>query len=172
MVSPVQFNNSQRVYFRANEDLINAPGAFEQPTVPETQEDEVVLSTQTDAKEKSSVGKTIAKVAGGVLVAAAALFGAYKWKGDTWLNKEATGTTAKIKNWLMKPGEYMEKGFKRIKNALGFGKDAKGTSKAEGETPKAEGGTSKAEGETPKAEGETPKAEGETPKAEGEVPEK
>ena len=136
MVSPVQFNNSQRVYFRgSDEDLINAPGAFEQQATPETQEDEFVSSAQPEVEEKSSVGKKIAKFVGGLIVAAAALFTAYKWKGDTWLNKEAQGTTAKIKNWLMKPGEWMEKTFKNLKTKLGIGKKVEGKDAKPAEKP-------------------------------------
>ena len=161
MVSPVQFNNNSNVYFRGEkEDLINAPGAFEQQAVPETPADEFVSGEQPEVEEKSSVGSKIAKVVGGLLVAAAALFTAYKWKGDTWLNKEAKGTTAKIKNWLMKPGEYMEKGFKKIKKALGFGKD-----KVKAEEGKAVTEESKAVAEEGKAVTEEGKAATEEGKA-------
>ena len=172
MVSPVQFNNSQRVYFRgSDEDLINAPGAFEQQATPETQEDEFVSSAQPEVEEKSSVGKKIAKFVGGLIVAAAALFTAYKWKGDTWLNKEAQGTTAKIKNWLMKPGEWMENTFKSLKTKLGFGKKVEGkdTKPAETTTETPAGTTAETTGETPAGtSGETPakktaETTGETP---------
>jgi hypothetical protein len=136
MVSPVQFTNSPRIHFKGNEDLINAPGAFEQPAqaVPETPSDEIVLSNKPDAEKKGGIGKTIAKAIGGIVVLAGALFGLYKWKGvhGDWLNKEAQTTGAKIKNALVKPGEWLDNTFKSIGKKLGLG-GSKATEAAAGD---------------------------------------
>lgn len=123
MVSPVQFSNNSQVYFRANDDLISSPGSYQQQAVPETPADEVVLSTQEESpKKKGSIGKTIAYVVGGLVVTAGALFGLFKWKGDKWLNPAAEGTMGKLKNYLVKPGEWLDKQGKALLEKCGIGK--------------------------------------------------
>ena len=147
MVSPVQFTN-QKVYFRGeNEDLINSPGAFQQPeAVPETPADEVVLSTKPEAEKKGGVGKSIAKTIGGIVVLAGALLGLYKWKGvhGDWLNKEAATTGAKIKNALVKPGEWIDNALKSIGKKLGIGGRAAEGAAGEGAAAGAEATVAKA----------------------------
>ena len=187
MVSLLKVTNNPNIQYKTPENTTTNNSSPVSDTVPAVQEnistsnyvsvptvDEVVLGAQPKVKGKSGGGNTIAKSVGGLLVATTALVCAYKWKGDKWLNKEAYTTGDKIKNWLMKPGEWMEKGFNKLRG--------KGKVKPEGETtlnpkgqttsnPKGET-TQKLEGETtPKPEGETtPNPEGEpTPKLEGET---
>lgn len=122
MVNPVQFTNNHGVYFRGKDDeLLSSPGAFQRQDIPETPEDEVVLSNKADApKKKGSVGKTIAKLVATLAVVGGALFGLFKWKGAKWLNPEATGFMEKAKNWAVKPGEWLEKQGQKIIKKLGF----------------------------------------------------
>ena len=124
MVSPVQFTNNRQVYFRGeNEDLISAPGAYQQSAAAsEMPADEVTLSTkEAQPKKKGGIGKTIAAVATSIVVAGAALFGLFKWKGAKWLNPNAGTTMDKFKNILMKPGEWLENTAKSIGKKLGIG---------------------------------------------------
>lgn len=124
MVSPVQFTNNQRVFFRGeNDDLINAKGEFQQAAVPETPADEVVLSSQeTPEKKKGGFGKTLLKSIGALVVTAGALFGLFKWKGAKWLNPAAEGKMDKFKHYLVKPGEWMETKGKALLEKCGIGK--------------------------------------------------
>ena len=110
MVSSVQMYNGSQVSFRAKEDIINSPGKFS-ASVNAPQKDVVELSSQDiDApeKKKRSIGKTIAKLVGGVLVLGAAAWGIYYSKGAKWINKNAVTTTEKVKNILAKPGEWID----------------------------------------------------------------
>ena len=133
MVSPVQLNGSQNVYFRSGEDLINSPGAFQQQAAPEIPADSVELSTK--AEKKGSVGKTIAATVGSVLVLAGALWGLFKWKGNTWITKNPEGIMAKIKNWLAKPGEWLDKQGKNLVEKVRGTKKPEGEVKTEGTAP-------------------------------------
>ena len=159
MASLLTLNSNPNVYYKApqNTTLNKKSSVAEQTTtIPENNSNDSFssnkagINTESDIEEKDSIGKKFVRFIGGVVIVAAALFTAYKWKGDKWLNPEAQGFGAKIKNWLMKPGEYMEKGFNKLRG--------KGKAKSEGETnPKPESETN------PKPEGETnPKPEGET----------
>ena len=109
MVSSVQMYNGSQVNFRAKEDIINSPGKFS-ASINEPQKDIVELSSRSDAQEKKkrSIGKTIAKLIGGVLVLGAAAWGIYYSKGAKWINKNAATNAEKIKNILAKPGEWID----------------------------------------------------------------
>ena len=109
MVSSVQMYNGSQVNFRAKEDIINSPGKFS-ASINEPQKDIVELSSHSDApeKKKRSIGKTIAKLIGGVLVLGAAAWGIYYSKGAKWINKNAATNAEKIKNILAKPGEWID----------------------------------------------------------------
>ena len=127
MASLLTVNSNPNVYYKApqNTALDENSSVAEQTTtiqknnstdsfVHETSSNEVGLNTKSDTEEKDSIGKIFAKVIGGVVIVTAALFTAYKWKGDKWLNPETQGFRAKAKNWLMKPGEWMEKTYKNL----------------------------------------------------------
>ena len=88
---------------------------YTQQPIPEEKSDEFVSSAPVEEKS-GGIGKKIAKFIGGVLVLSAAAFGLYKWKGanGTWLNKDAEGIVAKMKNWAVKPGEWIDKNI--VKN--------------------------------------------------------
>lgn len=131
MVSPVQYSNNRQVYFRANDDLISSPGAFQQTNVPETPADEVIISSnEAEPKKKGGIAKTIFGVLGTAVVVAGALFGLTKWKGEKWLNPKAEKFVDKLKNWAVKPGEWLEKQGKALLKKCGIGKGAKATGEA------------------------------------------
>lgn len=138
MVSPVQLNGNQKVYFRGGEDLINSPGAFQQQTAPEIPNDSVELSTKSE--KKGSVGKFIGGLIGTVAATALALWGLFKGKGDKWLVKNPEGTVAKIKKWAVTPGEWLDRNVKSLYHRI------RGN-RVEGEAPKPEGGSTPAAGE-------------------------
>lgn len=137
MASLLTVNSNPNVYYKApqNTTLNEKSSVAEQTTtIPENNSNdsfssnEAGINTESDIEEKDSIGKKFVRFIGGVVIVAAALFTAYKWKGDKWLNPEAQGFGAKIKNWLMKPGEYMEKGFNKLRG--------KGNAKTEGDGSK------------------------------------
>ena len=104
MVSPVSFNTNSRVNFKGAEEdfatLASQPGAYTQAPA---QPDEFV-----SGKKKKGIGKKILKTVVGLAVAAAALFGLHKWKGAKWSAEGAEGFLAKVKNWAVKPGEWID----------------------------------------------------------------
>ena len=106
MVSPVSFNPSSNVNFRGDnfENLVNSPGAYARPAAD--QPDEFVSA---NGKKKKGFGRKLFGFIGKLAIVAAAAFGLYKWKGATWLNKEAQGFGPKLKNALAKPGEWVDK---------------------------------------------------------------
>ena len=106
MVSPVSFNTNSNVNFRGDdfENLVNSPGAYTRQSVPEQQPDEFV-----SGKKKKGFGRKVLGFVGKLAVVAAAAFGLYKWKGGKWLNKSAEGFGPKLKNILVKPGEWVDK---------------------------------------------------------------
>ncbi len=158
MVSPIQFGSVSKVSFRGEEDLINSPGKFSE-TVQEQglKEDTVEISSKPEAEENGgSTLKTIAKVVGGAIAVAAALWGLHAWKGNEWIIKEGEqatkdiGTVDKIKNALVKPGEWLDNKIVKPLTKKIRGNKAEGEGKPEGEAA-----TKPAEGEaTPKPEGE------------------
>ena len=107
MVNPVSFSPNSNVNFRGDnfEELVNSPGAYARP-VGDAQPDEFVSS---NGKKKKGFGRKLLGFIGKLAVVAAAAFGLYKWKGASWLNKEATGFGPKLKNILVKPGEWVDK---------------------------------------------------------------
>ena len=127
MVNPVQLNGSQNVYFRANEDLINSPGAFQQPA-PEIPADSVELS----GKKKGGFGRFIGKLLLTVAVASAALWGLFKGKGEKWIVENPKGLMAKIKKWSVTPGEWIDRNAKNLINKIKNRKLAKSATSATG----------------------------------------
>ena len=122
MVSPVQFSNSSKVYFKGNDDVISAPGKF---SVPEAEEDVVEISNANadeagaPAKKKGKAWKAVLTSLVGFLALTGAAWGIYKGKGDKWINKEASTTGEKFKNALAKPGEWIDENIiKKISNKI------------------------------------------------------
>ena len=184
MVSPIQLADSSKVYFKGSEDLFSSPGKFSVPEEKAAQEspaEDVVEFSQTnesESKGKSSVGKAILGTISGVILLTASAWGLFKWKGEKWINKEASSTGAKIKNALAKPGEWIDENIvKKISNKfrnktseepdVNSGKPNPETKAPETETPEAKAPETKAPGtETPEVKAPEAKAPGtETPEA-------
>ncbi len=109
MVNPVQIYNGSQVNFRGSEELFNSPGKFSTPLNEQPNDVVEINKSDIDApKKKHSIGKTIAKLAGGILVLGGAAWGIYYSKGAKWINKNAVSTTEKIKNACAKPGEWID----------------------------------------------------------------
>ncbi len=169
MVGPIQFSGGSKVYFRGDDDIINAPGKFAETAAEQgPKEDTVEISSKAEETENGgSTGKTIAKVVGGAIAIAAALWGLHAWKGNEWIIKEGEQASKdinlgdKIKNALVKPGEWLDNKIVKPITKKVRGKKAEGETKPEGETPAA-----KPEGEATGAT-EAPKAEGTTAAPEG-----
>lgn len=126
MVSPISMN-SPKVYFRGEGVDINAPGKYSAAPA-DTESDKLDLSEEAKANKpkKGGVLKTIGKVIGGAIVLAAASFGLFKWKGDKWLAPEAKGFLANAKKWLVKPGEWLNKGvYEPLANMVARGRGEK-----------------------------------------------
>ena len=147
-LSPISFS-SPKVYFRGEGIDISAPGKF---AAAEPEGDKVEISKEAEAladePKKSSIGKTIGKIAGAIVVLLGASYGMFKWKGDKWLLPEAKGFFAWCKKAIVKPGQFIDdKIISKIAN-----RGSKKASKAAGEA--AEQATEQATGQAAATAGE------------------